>query len=53
MSKQSIDFETDLKCSYIDTQKHVFKLKLFSKPGSNDILEKNQKDVSKPVLSKT
>lgn len=38
MLKLFIDFETDFKCSCIDTQKLVFKLKLFSKPGSNDIV---------------
>lgn len=38
MLKLFIDFETDLNCSYIDTQKHVFKLKLCSKPGLNDIV---------------
>lgn len=38
MLKLFIDFETDLNCSCIDTQKHVFKLKLFSKPGLNDIV---------------
>lgn len=38
MLKVFIDFETDFKCSYIDTQKHVFKLKLLSEPGSNYII---------------
>jgi len=36
--KLFIDFETDLNGSYIDTQKHVFKLKLFIKPSFNDIV---------------
>lgn len=38
MLKLFIDFENVLNCLYIDTQKHVFKLQLFSKPGSNYII---------------